>query len=226
MISGKDFFRHLRKLERHLAKDEMRKRTFSILSLLMLCILNMQSVSHAHQTSGDHSSFSDTTTINPEQTDDSTPWHTSVYIAAGTGTPQGLRYELGYNFGTIFSFGVSVGYHDSWSNHPERGTGAILGSFRIPIRSSPITPYILLLQEVHSASSAGNDEYYLLYFGGIVPLKSWLQLRPELGFDFTSKHISGGTDLFGLDTPEVREDQTRFGFNISLELDFARLLNR
>ena len=204
----------------------MKKRTFYILSLLILCILNMQTFAYTRQTSDEHSFINDTTTVNSEQNDDSMPWHSSMYIAAGGGTPQGLRFELGYNFGTMFSLGLSTGHNDSWSNHPEQGTFAVLGSLRVPIHSSPITPYILLCTGSTFNILSSNDEYYLLYFGGIVPLKPWLQLRPEVGFDFTSKHISGGTDLFGPDTPEVREDLTRLGINISLEIDLARLWNK
>jgi hypothetical protein len=148
------------------------------------------------------------------------PWRNSVYLAAGWGTPQGFRFELGYNYGANLSLGFSFGIADMWSNDPGEGSIAVLGSFRFPIESSSITPYFLLCYGGTIAVFGGSDTYTLINPGVIIPLKTWLQLRPEIGIALTSKHISGGRSLFGESTTEITEDKRRFGFNISLEVDF------
>ncbi len=151
------------------------------------------------------------------------PWRNSVYLAAGGGSPQGFRGELGYNFGSYISVAFSFGIGDSWSHDPGEGTIAVLGTIRFPTDSPSMTPYLLLCSGGTIAIFGGSDTYTLVYAGVLVPLIPALQVRPEVGVDFTSKHISGGHSLFGGDSPEVRGQKTMLGFHLSLELDLARL---
>ncbi|MDO8549761.1 MAG: hypothetical protein Q7S39_06385 [Ignavibacteria bacterium] len=153
-------------------------------------------------------------------TEVSAPWGNSLYLSAGWGTPQGFRFELGYNIGMFISLGLSFGIGDMWSRDPGEGTFAILGSIRFPINSLSITPYLLFSRGSKFSMLGNPDAYTLINLGTIVPLIPWLQLRPEIGLAFTSKHISGGRSWFGGSSPEVTEDKTRFGFNISFEVDF------
>lgn len=151
------------------------------------------------------------------------PWGGSLYFAGGWGTPQGFRGELGYNFGTMFSLGVAFGIGDKWSRDPDDGTFGFLGSIRFPINSTAIAPYLLVVTGGTYSLVGNSDGYTLIYLGAIVPLRPWLQLRPELGFDFTSKHVSGGRSLLGGSSPRVTEDNTRFGAHITMEIDFRQV---
>jgi len=150
-------------------------------------------------------------------------WRSSVYIAAGWGIPQGARFELGYNFGKTVTLALSFGIGDNWSNDPAEGTLAIFGSLRFPSSSLPITPYLLICTGGTIAIFGGPDTYTLIYVGTLVELSSGIHLRPEFGLAFTSKHVSGGTSLFGGTSPEVKDDKTRFGANVTLEIDFAHI---
>lgn len=150
-------------------------------------------------------------------------WRRSVYVAGGWGTPQGFRFELGYNFGEIVALALSFGIGDKWSRDPEEGTLAIIGSIRLPIRSFPFTPYLLFCRGGTFTIFGGSDTYTLIYLGAMVELRSGIHLRPELGLALTSKHISGGTSLFGGTSPEVNEDRSRLGANVTLEIDLAHL---
>ncbi len=193
--------------------------------MLFFETLDTQIHANAHELFSDRISLSDSAMIKTEQPAESTPWNNSVYMATGWGTPQGVRLELGYNIGSLLSLGLAMGYRDAWSNHPDQGTFAIIGSIRIPIHSSPVTPYVLICSGTTLNFLGSDDSYWLIYFGGIISLKSWLQLRPEIGFDLTSKHVSGGAGIFGPGSPEIREDMTRLGMNVSLEVDLARLFD-
>jgi hypothetical protein len=150
-------------------------------------------------------------------------WRKSIYIAGGWGIPQGARFELGYNFQESIALALSFGIHDSWSNDPAEGTLAILGSLRFPVSLLPVTPYLLICTGGTLATFGGQDTYTLIYVGTMVELSSGIHLRPEFGLAFTSKHISGGTSLFGGTSPEIKEDKTRFGANVTLEIDLAHI---
>ena len=154
--------------------------------------------------------------------DDNLPWANSLYISGGYGTPQGLRFELGYNFGSSISFALAYGKNDNWSRNPESGTiGIIFKCHFLQIQS--VTAYILF-GTGGTVDMLGNrvDSYRLIHIGSKIPLSNWLQLCTELGYVFTSKHISGGKSIFG-SSPEVTETKTRFGFYISFEIDFRQI---
>lgn len=159
-----------------------------------------------------------------EHLDSTHTWRNSVYLAGGWGTPQGARFELGYNFGETIALALSFGIADNWSRDPDEGTLAILGSIRFPTSSLPITPYFLICTGGTLSIFGGSDTYTLIYLGTMVELSPGIHLRPEFGLAFTSKYISGGTGLFGGGTsPEVKDNKTRFGANIALEIDLAHI---
>ena len=194
-----------------------------VVLLLLFNILESQTQANAQQLLFGNSPPSDSTVMNFKQIADSLPWGNSLYLSAGWGVPQGFRGELGYNFGTSLSLGLSFGISDTWSRDPAEGTLAILGSIRFPLQSSSVTPYILLCRGGTLSIFGNSDTYTLLYIGAMITVRPWLHLRPETGVAFTSKHISGGRSLLGGTTPEVADDKTRFGMNVSFELDFAQL---
>jgi hypothetical protein len=192
-----------------------------VVLLVLSDVFNAQSHANAQQLLFGTSTAFESTNENSRQIDDSLLWSNSLFLSAGWGTPQGFRSEIGYNFGSHVSLGVSFGLGDSWSRNPREGSVAILGSLRFPIRSSPITPYLLLCagQEI-----ASPDEYILVYLGAVVPLKPWMQCHVESGFDFTFRYISGGKDMWtGQSEPQVYQWKTRLGINLSFEFDVARI---
>lgn len=153
---------------------------------------------------------------------DTLPWARSLYISGGYGTPQGLRFELGYNAGSDISLAVTFGIKDNWSRDPEEGTFGVIGKIHfLQIKSAK--SYILFGYGGTIAIFGGPDTYTLVHIGSKIPLINWLQLCPEFGYVFTSKHISGGSSLFGDSPPEVKEKKTRLGFNVSLEIDFRQI---
>lgn len=153
---------------------------------------------------------------------DSLTWSRSLYLSCGYGTPQGLRFELGYNFGSDISIAATIGKKDHWSRNPERGTLGIIGKIHL-YKSKLMSPYILVGAGSTIAIFGEPDSYLLIQIGSKISLDNWLQLCPELGFVFTSKHISGGKSLFGGSSPVVNENKPRLGFNISFEIDFRQI---
>jgi hypothetical protein len=153
--------------------------------------------------------------------DDSLTWSHSLYLSCGYGTPQGFRFELGYNFGFGISLAPTFGIKDHWSRDPEEGTLGII--LKMHLSKSKLTiPYLLVGTGGTIAIFGGSDTYVLIQIGSKISLNNWLQLCPEFGFVFTSKYISGGRSLFG-SSPEVNDNNTRLGFNISFEIDFRQI---
>ena len=149
-------------------------------------------------------------------------WARSLYISGGYGLPQGLRFELGYNFGSIISIAATYGINNNWSRDPEEVTIGIIGKLHfLQIKST--MNYILFGIGSTIHIFGGDDTYTVVYIGSKIPLIDWLQLCPEFGLVFTSKYISGGPGLFGGSSPEVYEKKTRLGFNISFEIDFRQI---
>jgi len=112
--------------------------------------------------------------------------------------------------------------NDNWSRDPKECAIGIIGKIHfLQIRS--IKSYILLGYGGRISLFGGPDTYSIVHIGSKIPLINWLQLCPEFGFVFTSKHISGGVSLFGKSSPEVKETAARLGFNISLEIDFRQI---
>nr|HRI47004.1 hypothetical protein [Ignavibacteriaceae bacterium] len=150
------------------------------------------------------------------------PWARSLYLSSGFGTPQGLRFELGYNFGSDISLAATFGIKDNWSRDPEEGTLGIIGKIHF-YKNKLISGYFLIGTGSTLAIMGEPDTYWLIQVGTKINLTNWLQLCPELGYALTSKHISGGVSLFGKDTPEARENVKRLGFNVSFEIDFRQI---
>lgn len=148
-------------------------------------------------------------------------WQRSLYFAGGLGSPQGLRFELGYS--SVVTFAFSFGIYDSWSRDPAEGTIAVIASLRLPIQELPFTPYILGGFGKTLSIFGSPDKYSLVHLGILYELSSGIHLRPEIGIIYTTKHISGGPSLFGGYTPAVDEKTSKFGFNLILEIDFANL---
>jgi len=153
---------------------------------------------------------------------DSLTWSRSLYLSCGYGTPQGLRFELGYNFDSDVSLAATFGIKDHWSRDPEEGTLGIIGKIHL-YKSKSISSYILGGVGGTIAIFGEPDTYSLIQIGSKISLTNWLQLCPELGFVFTSRNISGGRSLFGGSSPEVNENKTILGFNISFEINFRQI---
>ncbi len=150
-------------------------------------------------------------------------WRRSIYLAGGWGVPHGTRFELGYNTSNVFSFAFSFGIGDSWFRDPGEHTIALLISLRFPIRSWPITPYLLLGTGGTLAVHGRADTYTIASVGALIALRSGIHLRPEMGVVFTSKHVSEGRVSFWGIGPEVREQRARYGVHVAVELDFRSL---
>ncbi len=150
------------------------------------------------------------------------PWRSSVFMAIGYGTPQGMRCELGYNIGSKLSMAFTFGIGDQWSRDPQEGMPGVSLTIRIPNFNSAAAPYVSIMRGTTLTIFGGPDSYTQLCFGFITPLASAFQLRPEIGVAFTSRHVSGGTSLFGGTTPEVYNERTLFYIHVALEIDFRQ----
>lgn len=148
----------------------------------------------------------------------SIPWSNSFYISSGYGVPQGLRIELGYNFGRIISLGGLFGKFDNWSHGDP--TFGVCG--KLNFIGSSFTSYLLIGYGGSVALFGEEDTYTFALIGFRRPLKNWVYIRPEIGLVFTSKYISGG-GIFS-NSPITREKETKFAFNVSLELDLRQIL--
>jgi hypothetical protein len=125
------------------------------------------------------------------------------FFAGGWGYPQGFRVELGYNLGAFLSPGCSFGINDFWSSDTGAGTLALFGSIRFPIRGESVSPYLLFCWG-NSTFENGKDKYTLIFLV-LITVNPELQIRPEAGIVFTSRH--------GIET------KNHFGINIIFELD-------
>jgi len=150
--------------------------------------------------------------------DEKTAWGNSFFLSGGYGTPQGLRVELGYNFGNIFSLAGMIGTNNNWSNGD--ASAGIIG--KLNFNDGSFTVYILGGYGQSIEILGEPDNYGLVMIGYRIPLKRGIQVRPEMGIIFTSKHISGGSGLFG-SSPETRENETKFGVDVSLEIGFSQI---
>ena len=152
---------------------------------------------------------------------DSLTWTpNSIFIASGYGSPQGLRTELGYNFATLLSIGLTYNIHDNWSRDPVESKYGVFLKLTFPIPSLRFSPYVFYNYGTNFEIFGGPDSYNLIYLGAMIPIITKIYLRPELGFCFTSKHVSGGSSPLGGDTKEIKDKNKTFGINLSLELDF------
>jgi hypothetical protein len=142
------------------------------------------------------------------------PFQNSFYFAAGAGWPQGFRGETGFNF-EAFSFGLTFGIADRWSSDPAEGTIGILA--RVIFYGLYSNPYLLYSTGTTLTLFSEPDTYSIISAGVMIQLKNNFYLRPELGYVFTTRHISGGTSLFGSSYPAVFEKKNMIGFNISFE---------
>ena len=150
-------------------------------------------------------------------------WSSSLFLAAGWGFPQGIRTELGYNFGKNFMAGISFGIRDQWTDEPSEGFYGAIISLRIPTSSPIYTPYILLGAGGKFVIFGGADNYKMINLGLMITTKSAITIRPEFTLVFTSKYISGGSRLFGSSAPEIWENETRLGINLLVELDLKHI---
>lgn len=105
------------------------------------------------------------------------PWRRSVYFAAGYGVPQGMCFELGYNF-NVLGLALTYGIGDYWSSHPEDGMPGI--ALKLFFLSSQSTAGYVSYMRGAPVSWTSTDSYTLLYFGVITPLTSAFQLRSEV----------------------------------------------
>jgi len=158
-------------------------------------------------------------------------WINSPYIALGYGYPQGIRFEIGYNILKYFSLGIIYNFNNYWIESSGNGTwgfnNKMIGlncRIFLPYKSWYITPYLLISRGLNFSIFGTSNSYTNIYLGTMIPVTKWLQLRPELGIDFTSRYISGGVEFPGYGpNPEVKQDKTWFGFNLSMEFDIIGL---
>jgi hypothetical protein len=144
-------------------------------------------------------------------------WESTFYISAGYGYPQGIRYEAGYNIKSFMAVGIIIGSSSAWLD--EGGTLGIVGKLFITNINS-VAPFFLAAAGSSIAVLGESSTYSLLHAGVKISLASWIHAIPEAGFDFTSKHLSGGKSLFGTSSPAYFEKKTFIGMNISLEITF------
>ena len=116
---------------------------------------------------------------------------------------------MGYNIIDIVSIGFSYGILDLWKNDHKEPTFGITGKINFPTSNSRLTPYILIGGGGTIKIFGGADDFEVLSFGAIYPIKKWLQFRPEICMVFTSKYISGGSGFFN-SSPEVREHKKKY----------------
>jgi hypothetical protein len=64
----------------------------------------------------------------------------------------------------------------------------------------------------------GNDEYWQIMVGGMIPITHWLVLRPEVGALSAKKHISGGPGIWS-SSPEVYTRTIYMFAHIAIEVD-------
>ena len=146
------------------------------------------------------------------------PWSNSFYISSGYGIPQGLRTELGYNFGHIISLGVLFGKFDNWSH----GDMTFGGCGKLNFIGISFTSYLLVGYGGSFALFGEEDTYTLTLIGFRRSLNNWAHIRSEIGLVFTSKYVNGG-GIFST-SPIVRKKETKFAFNVSRELDLRQIL--
>ncbi len=148
----------------------------------------------------------------------SIPWSSSFYVSSGYGIPQGLRIELGYNFGHLISLGGFYGKFDTWS-HGDLSFG-LCGKLNFISRA--LTSYLLVGYGGSFALFGEEDTYTLALLGFRQPIINWVHIRPEIGLVFTSKYVSGG-GIFS-SSPIIRENESKLAINVSLELDLRQIL--
>lgn len=159
--------------------------------------------------------------INVEDSLKNIPWSNSVFISGGYGSPQGLIFELGYNFGSYVSLAAILGMHNKWTGR-QKVTLGIIGKINF-LQIKSITNYILIGYGGATAIFGGSDTYFIIHLGSKIPLADWLYLRPEFGPFFASDYISGGWGLFGGSSPEVYKSKILLGANISFEIDLSQI---
>jgi len=204
-----------------------------IIAILTIFIFQNQSILIAGLHNGDSTNTRNSLKIidsSNSKNENTFAWRNSPYIALGYGYPQGSRLEIGYNISSIISLGFIVGFNDYWSKHSNRNflepidnSYGLAGKLFIPIESLNSIPYIFVAagQNFSIFGFSNTDSYIIFNIGMIVPVTKWLQIRPEFGLDFTSRYLSGGHAFFigERDTPEIDENMTRIGFNLSFEID-------
>lgn len=159
--------------------------------------------------------------INVEDSLKNIPWSNSVFISGGYGSPQGLIFELGYNFGSYVSLAVNLGMHNKWTGS-QKVTLGIIGKINF-LQIKSISNYILIGYGGVPAVLGGSSTYFMIHLGSKIPLTDWLYLCPELGPFFASEYISGGWGLFGGSSPEVYKSKILLGVNISFEIDLSQI---
>lgn len=155
--------------------------------------------------------------------DDRVGWSNTSFIALGYGTPQGLRAEAGYRFGTFLALGFMFGIYDTWSSDPEEGTGGIFGQIHIPFGGAGIATHTFIGIGTTLTIFGKPDTYWLAHVGITYPVNHFLTLRPELGLVSTSRwdYVPDGTvDRWGnANRQNVETTDSHFGIHLALEID-------
>lgn len=151
-------------------------------------------------------------------------YSSTVYVAGGWGNVQGLRAELGYNFGSYFKFGLLYSSLVSWS-HSEYEQFGFLAGVHFPA-SPGVTPFVLFSYGGSGHIQGNADTYVLGGLGMLIHLNDLVSLRPELTVASTTRFMDGKWHsgfLGGAYSDVVREQKLRLGVNVLLAFDLRHL---
>jgi hypothetical protein len=90
----------------------------------------------------------------------------------------------------MVSLAVSFGIGHNWSREPAKGTFAVLGSFRFPASSPPVTPYLLLCTGSTLTIPGQSDTSTLLFLGTMVELRSGIHLGENTSWKNSYLHAT------------------------------------
>lgn len=201
----------------HHPGDDM-KQTMIHLGM-MIALLLLSCAVMAQTRSGDRPQFVDLHGRRPPPSYSST-----VYVAGGWGTVQGLRVELGGNFGSYFKFGLLYSTLDSWS-HSEYEQFGVLAGVHFPA-SPDMTPFLLLSYGGSGHLWGNADTYVMGGLGMLIHLNDLVSLRPELVIASTTRFKEGEWHngyFGGWYSDLVREQQLHLGVNLLLAFDLRHL---
>ncbi len=136
--------------------------------------------------------------------------------------PQGLRTELGYNFGSYFKLGFIYGAFDTWSTYHEKGKIGLLCGVHFPVPDASVTSYLFIAHGGSPEILGAAESYTMGGLGALIHLTDVTSLRPEIFFTYTSRFISGHSGWLGY-VDVIQEDNLLVGVNLLIELDLRNL---
>lgn len=150
----------------------------------------------------------------------SIPWRYSPFISIASGYPMTGRIEIGQNLGSWFALGLSGAGYDQVTTEKDLPKIGVFLMLKVPFYKWRLVPYIYANRAKTWKFFGRDDKYTQVSIGTMLPLFSWLNLRPEIGVCRVNKYISGGSALLGGSTPEHYENTSYMAANIVLEINF------